>query len=68
MLDAKNTAIKDLQFELARVCKAHNDLIKAYESKLGEFGIPVDELGFKPMAATTTLTLGKGPAGLVAEP
>ncbi len=63
VLDAKNTAIKDLQYELARVCKAHNDMIKVYEAKLGEFGIPVDELGFQPAQATQTL--GKGPAGLV---
>eukprot|EP00042_Codosiga_hollandica_P041410 m.368890 g.368890 ORF g.368890 m.368890 type:complete len:472 (+) comp56108_c0_seq1:117-1532(+) len=63
VLDAKNTAIRDLQYELARVCKAHNDLIKVYEAKLQEFGIPVEELGFQPAQATQTL--GRGPAGLV---
>ena len=31
VLDAKNGAIKDLQYELARVCKAHNDLLRTYE-------------------------------------
>lgn len=30
VLDAKNAAIKDLQFELARACKAHNDVIRTY--------------------------------------
>ena len=62
VLDAKNKAIKDLQYELARVTKAHNDVISVYESKLSEFGIPVDELGFKPLHALTTTA----PAGLVA--
>ena len=38
VLDAKNGAIKDLQYELARVTKAHNDVIRVYESKLTEFG------------------------------
>merc|ERR1719478_1353441 len=62
VLDAKNKAIKDLQYELARVTKAHNDVISVYNSKLSEFGIPVDELGFKPLHALTTTA----PAGLVA--
>lgn len=49
VLDSKNSAIKDLQYELARVCKAHNDLISTYEAKLRSFGVPVEELGFKPL-------------------
>lgn len=61
VLDAKNKAIKDLQYELARVTKAHNDVINVYNAKLSEFGIPVDELGFKPLHALTTTA----PAGLV---
>ena len=61
VLDAKNGAIKDLQYELARVTKAHNDVIRVYESKLTEFGIPVEELGFRPLVTVT----GTGPAGLV---
>jgi len=61
VLDAKNGAIKDLQYELARVTKAHNDVIRVYESKLTEFGIPVEELGFRPLVTAT----GTGPAGLV---
>ena len=61
VLDAKNGAIKDLQYELARVTKAHNDVIRVYESKLTEFGIPVEELGFRPLLTNP----GTGPAGLV---
>ncbi|XP_062860556.1 dynein regulatory complex subunit 4 [Trichomycterus rosablanca] len=69
VLDSKNFAIKDLQYELARVCKAHNDLLKTYEAKLKVFGIPVDELGFKPLESSLVKqTLGQGPAGLVSAP
>eukprot|EP00118_Oscarella_pearsei_P025925 m.309054 g.309054 ORF g.309054 m.309054 type:complete len:487 (+) comp45380_c0_seq1:53-1513(+) len=69
VLDSKNTAIKDLQYELARVCKAHNDLLRTYESKLSAFGVPVEELGFQPMESTVGgRSLGQGPAGLVSAP
>ncbi len=46
----------------AQVSKAHNDLIRVYESKLAEYGIPRENLGFRPLLTST----GKGPAGLVA--
>ncbi|XP_075045183.1 dynein regulatory complex subunit 4 [Mixophyes fleayi] len=66
VLDSKNNAIKDLQYELARVCKAHNDLLRTYEAKMRAFGIPVDELGFKPLESLVPgQTFGQGPAGLV---
>eukprot|EP00052_Salpingoeca_macrocollata_P035914 m.16222 g.16222 ORF g.16222 m.16222 type:complete len:479 (-) comp8868_c0_seq1:93-1529(-) len=64
VLDSKNQAVKDLQYELARVAKAHNDMLQAYDAKLREFGIPTDELGFKPVNLGPSVTLGKGPAGL----
>ncbi|NXG65298.1 DRC4 protein, partial [Hemiprocne comata] len=50
VLGSKNATIKDLQQELARVCKAHNDLLQTMETKLTAFGIPLDNLGFKPLA------------------
>ncbi|XP_019629401.1 PREDICTED: growth arrest-specific protein 8-like [Branchiostoma belcheri] len=69
VLDSKNSAIKDLQYELARVCKAHNDLLRTYEAKLRAFGVPTEELGFKPLESTVGgQALGQGPAGLVAAP
>ncbi|KAF7255079.1 hypothetical protein EG68_07440 [Paragonimus skrjabini miyazakii] len=69
ILDSKNIAIKELQYELARVCKAHNDLIQACEGKMKQFGIPVEELGFKPLKTTLcTQKLGMSPAGLVSVP
>ncbi|XP_051024967.1 dynein regulatory complex subunit 4 isoform X2 [Acomys russatus] len=69
VLESKNTTIKDLQYELARVCKAHNDLLRTYEAKLLAFGIPLDNVGFKPLeTAVIGQTLGQGPAGLVGAP
>ncbi|KAM4722416.1 dynein regulatory complex subunit 4 [Rhinophrynus dorsalis] len=69
VLDSKNNAIKDLQYELGRVCKAHNDLLRTYEAKMRAFGIPVDELGFKPLESLVPgQSFGHGPAGLVSAP
>ncbi|XP_074248504.1 dynein regulatory complex subunit 4-like [Saimiri boliviensis] len=65
VLESKNSTIKDLQYELARVCKAHNDLLRMYEAKLMAFGIPLDNLGFKPLeTAVIRQMIGQGPAGL----
>ena len=49
------------QADVAKVSKAHNDLIRVYEAKLAQFGVPPEELGFRPLVTTTSL----GPAGLV---
>ena len=71
VLDSKNGAIKDLQYELARVCKAHNDLLRTYEAKLAQYGIPVEEMGFKPLESSiggAQQQLGKGASGLVSAP
>ena len=61
VLDSKNQLIKALQYDIAKVSKAHNDLIRVYEAKLAEFGVPVEELGFRPLITNTS----PGPAGLV---
>lgn len=68
VLDSKNGAIKDLQFELAKACKMHNDLLRTYDSKLTEFGIPAsDALGFQPLTLSHRglPAIGAAPAGLV---
>ncbi|CAD7697580.1 unnamed protein product [Ostreobium quekettii] len=62
VLNSKNRIIKALQYDVAKVSKAHNDLICVYEAKLAEFGIPPEELGFRPLMTNTTTA----PAGLVA--
>lgn len=61
VLENKNAVIRALQYDVAKVSKAHNDLIRVYEAKLTEFGIPVEELGFRPLVTNTST----GPAGLV---
>ncbi|XP_043328813.1 dynein regulatory complex subunit 4-like [Cervus canadensis] len=69
VLESKNSAIKDLQYELAGVCKAHSDLLRTYEAKLLAFGVPLDNVGFRPLeTAVIGQTLGQGPAGLVGTP
>jgi hypothetical protein len=40
VLTNKNSIIRALQFDVAKVSKAHNDLIRVYEAKLAEYGIP----------------------------
>jgi len=66
VLDTKNAAIKDLQYEVARMYKTYNDTVRTFQSKLGEYGIPVEELGFQLLNPDPDQPLGKAPAGLVA--
>uniref|UniRef100_A0A671S1S6 Dynein regulatory complex subunit 4 n=1 Tax=Sinocyclocheilus anshuiensis TaxID=1608454 RepID=A0A671S1S6_9TELE len=68
VLESKNHTIRDLQYEVARVCKAHNDLLKTSVAKLRAFGIPVEELDFKPLESGSGQSLGQGPASLVSAP
>ena len=50
----KNEAIKDIQQELKKIREAHSNMVKTYEGKLAEFGIPVEELGFDPLVPANT--------------
>ncbi|XP_068059347.1 dynein regulatory complex subunit 4 isoform X2 [Anomalospiza imberbis] len=69
VLNSKNATIQDLQLQLARVCKAHNDMLQTFEAKLTAFGIPLDNLGFQPLSFPFPgQELGQGPAGLVSVP
>lgn len=57
------------RLDLALSLQAHNDLLRTYEAKLLAFGIPLDNVGFKPLeTAVIGQTLGQGPAGLVSAP
>lgn len=69
ILSKKNATISDLQYELARVCKAHDDLLATFEEKLKLYGIPRSELGFTPlrMVPQGQAGLARGPAGLVTQ-
>ncbi|KAI8902072.1 growth arrest-specific 8, isoform CRA_c [Globomyces pollinis-pini] len=63
VLNSKNEQIKELQYDLHKVTKAHNDMIRVYEAKLTEFSIPIEELGFKPLVVE--MKTNANPAGLV---
>ncbi len=45
----KNTFIENLREELRQIRAAHVHMVKAYDGKLSEFVIPVEELGFNPL-------------------
>lgn len=45
LLAQKNEKICDLRYELARVSKAHDDLLECFKAKMIKYGISVDELG-----------------------
>jgi hypothetical protein len=45
----KSQLIAELQQQLSQIRKAHSHMVKAYEGKLAEFVIPVEELGFDPL-------------------
>lgn len=54
--------VADLNQEITRVATAHARLVRAAESKLRDFGIPTEELGFLPIVASTARG-GGGNAG-----
>ncbi|XP_065601406.1 dynein regulatory complex subunit 4 isoform X5 [Cyrtonyx montezumae] len=69
VLSSKNATIENLQYQLAQACKAHNDMLQTMKEKLMSFGIPLDNLGFKPLESPVVgQAVGQGPAGLVAVP
>lgn len=45
----KNEEIAGVQADLKKIREAHSNMVKTYEGKLFEFGIPVEELGFDPL-------------------
>lgn len=64
ILDARNGIIRELQHQVARVTKSHNDALRVFEAKLRDMGIPTGDMPFVPLPTATTLA----PAGLVAAP
>ena len=50
--NGKNDVIAELQNQLQQIRRAHTHMVKAYEGKLAEFVIPVEELGFDPLVPT----------------
>ncbi|OHT04114.1 hypothetical protein TRFO_06417 [Tritrichomonas foetus] len=54
LLNSKNAVIENLEYELAKATKAHNDLISIYQAKMSSAGVPADELVFEPLPSDTT--------------
>merc|ERR1712187_544860 len=44
----KNDIVSQLQDEVQRIKDSHRTMVKTYESKLAEYGIPAEGLGFEP--------------------
>mmetsp|Transcript_97867 Transcript_97867/g.276850 ORF Transcript_97867/g.276850 Transcript_97867/m.276850 type:complete len:458 (+) Transcript_97867:75-1448(+) len=44
----KNDIVQQLQEEVHRIKESHRTMVRTYESKLAEYGIPPEELGFTP--------------------
>lgn len=61
VLSSKNEQIEEMKYEIAKVTKAHDDLVRVYEAKLSEFGIPDQELHLRPLLGAT----GTAPADLI---
>ncbi|KAJ3372145.1 Dynein regulatory complex subunit 4 [Allomyces arbusculus] len=55
IIDAKNQQIRELQLDLARVTKAHNELIRTFQAKMIENGVPIDDLSLKPLVTNATV-------------
>ncbi|XP_066141629.1 dynein regulatory complex subunit 4-like isoform X2 [Euwallacea fornicatus] len=53
ILSKKNVTISYLQYELARACKTHDDLLATFKEKIKLYGIPKSELGFTPFRMTS---------------
>jgi growth arrest-specific protein 8 len=45
----KEEVVLELESQLLQIRKAHSHMVKAYEGKLSEYVIPVEELGFDPL-------------------
>merc|ERR1712232_664414 len=48
VLQYKNDIVAQLEEEVQRIKDSHRTMVRTYESKLAEYGIPAEELGFTP--------------------
>jgi len=48
VIQYKNDIITELHEEVQKIKDAHRQMIKTFECKLAEYGIPTEELGFQP--------------------
>ncbi|KAF4728349.1 Dynein regulatory complex subunit 4, partial [Perkinsus olseni] len=48
IMATKSDSITELQEERSKLQKAHAELVRAFEAKLAEYGVPREEMGFEP--------------------
>lgn len=48
VIQYKNDIITELHEEVQKIKDAHRQMIRTFECKLAEYGIPVEELGYQP--------------------
>merc|ERR1711937_608716 len=66
VLKSRNELITDLNYQLVRVTKAHDDMMRTFEEKFTEFGLPFDpEIGRLAGRTIAQSKLTHAPAGLV---
>ncbi|KAH9278088.1 hypothetical protein ECG_08899 [Echinococcus granulosus] len=62
LLNKKNTAIRELQYEVSRVAKAYTDLWRTCQEKLMEETSHPDNIGIKPVGVNVSLISPFNPA------
>jgi len=66
VLKSRNELITDLNYQLVRVTKAHDDMMRTFEEKFDEFGLHFDsEIGRLAGRTIAKEQLTQAPAGLV---
>mmetsp|Transcript_81699 Transcript_81699/g.210340 ORF Transcript_81699/g.210340 Transcript_81699/m.210340 type:complete len:463 (-) Transcript_81699:215-1603(-) len=48
VISYKNDIVTQLQDEVRRIKDSHRTMVKTYECKMAEYGVPPEELGFQP--------------------
>ncbi len=66
-LDMRAGAVRQLQGDIVKLTKAHNDAIRTFTARMRELGVPADTLDSLPLALLPS-SAGLGPAGLLAKP
>ncbi|CAM9572702.1 unnamed protein product [Chrysoparadoxa australica] len=54
VLESKQQITRDLNAEIQRVALSHSRLVEAVKSKLSQFGMPEEELGFQPFTPSAS--------------
>jgi DNA repair exonuclease SbcCD ATPase subunit len=59
VIAVKTAKINQLEIDLTKVQKAHNDILTLYEQKMAKFGIPKEEIGFQTVQETVDYSATK---------